>query len=200
MPNMGVMLNQIRKYRRAAGLTLEELGDRMGVSTSQIVKLERGERRLTLEWMERLAKALGVRPTDLIGSSTVPFIGWLRASGEVDLYGEDEEAGYSTDTPPDIPATCVALEMEEGALGPILPGALAYFDQVGVPPDSRFVGFLCIAWSADGSVMGGRLIHGEAGRWGMIFGSGRVRHDLPLTSVSPILWFRMARVAAPNQK
>jgi phage repressor protein C with HTH and peptisase S24 domain len=42
------------------------LAERVGTGRSQIVKLERGERRLTDGWMRRLARELGFRPGDLL--------------------------------------------------------------------------------------------------------------------------------------
>ncbi len=45
---------------------MEELGRRSRTTASQISKLERGERRLTVEWMTRLAKALNCRREDLL--------------------------------------------------------------------------------------------------------------------------------------
>jgi len=58
--------NMIRRYRHQAGMTLEALAQEMGVSRSQVHKLERGERRLTVEWIMRLSKVLDCRPQDLL--------------------------------------------------------------------------------------------------------------------------------------
>lgn len=38
----------------------------LGTSQPQLSRLERGERRLTVEWMTRIAKALDVEPVDLL--------------------------------------------------------------------------------------------------------------------------------------
>lgn len=60
------MTNRIKELRRARGLTQDGLGRLIGTGRSQIVKLERGERRLTVEWMRRLARALECHPADLL--------------------------------------------------------------------------------------------------------------------------------------
>lgn len=60
------MTNRIKELRRLRGLTQDGLGKRVGTGRSQIVKLERGERRLTVEWMRRLARALDCHPADLL--------------------------------------------------------------------------------------------------------------------------------------
>lgn len=58
--------NRIRELRELAGLTQDQLADRMGTQSQQIGKHERGERRLTIQWMQRYAAALGIAPADLI--------------------------------------------------------------------------------------------------------------------------------------
>ena len=59
-------MNRVREWRRLRNLTVEELALRSRTTASQISKLERGQRRLTVEWMERLSKALGCRTQDLL--------------------------------------------------------------------------------------------------------------------------------------
>ena len=60
------MDNRIRMWRERRGLTMAELGQRVGTEASQINKLEKGNRRLTAEWMGRLARALDCAPADLL--------------------------------------------------------------------------------------------------------------------------------------
>lgn len=60
--------NRIREWRQTRGWTLQQLADGTGTSKSQIDKLEKGERRLTVDWMVRLAKPLGCDPRDLLAS------------------------------------------------------------------------------------------------------------------------------------
>jgi hypothetical protein len=45
------------------------LADRVGTSKGQIDKLEKGQRRLTIDWLNRLAQALECHPVDLLGLS-----------------------------------------------------------------------------------------------------------------------------------
>ena len=60
------MRNRIADMRRANGLTLQQLADRMGVSNQQVSHLEKGRRGLTVDWVERIAQALGCHPFDLL--------------------------------------------------------------------------------------------------------------------------------------
>ncbi len=60
------MGNKIREVRKARQLTLKQLAERVGTSDRQISLLERGQRGLSPEWMERIAAALDCRPVDLL--------------------------------------------------------------------------------------------------------------------------------------
>lgn len=57
--------NQIKELRKRNKLTMQALADKVGTTASQINKLEKGERRLTADWMYRLANALDVAPIDI---------------------------------------------------------------------------------------------------------------------------------------
>lgn len=54
------------KAREAAGLSTYKLADLVRTSQAQISRLERGERKLTKEWAERLSGPLGVSAQDLM--------------------------------------------------------------------------------------------------------------------------------------
>lgn len=59
---------RIRTLRQARGWSLQQLADRVGASKPQIDKLERGSRRLTEDWIRRIAEALEVAPETLSAS------------------------------------------------------------------------------------------------------------------------------------
>lgn len=60
------MANRIRELRQARSLSLEEVARMAGTTIQQISRLERGQRRLTDDWMHRIAAALSVPPADLL--------------------------------------------------------------------------------------------------------------------------------------
>ena len=62
------MKNRIAPIRQLKGMSLTEVAAAASTTKAQIQKLEKGERRLTLDWMERIARALGVSVVDLIPS------------------------------------------------------------------------------------------------------------------------------------
>ena len=65
------MQNRIAALRHERGLSLAELAERAGTTKAQIQKLEHGHRRLSLGWMERIARALDVKLSDLLPAGQV---------------------------------------------------------------------------------------------------------------------------------
>lgn len=61
-----VVGRNIRRLRRARGLSQEDLAAEIGVHRTYMGGVERGERNLTLRSLERLADRLGVSPLSLL--------------------------------------------------------------------------------------------------------------------------------------
>lgn len=74
-----MMENRISQLRRAQGLTLQQLADRVGTTNQQISHLEKGRRKLTIDWIERLAAALACQPFEILSA---PLRG-ITSSGEM---------------------------------------------------------------------------------------------------------------------
>jgi transcriptional regulator with XRE-family HTH domain len=64
--------NRIAELRRASGLTLSQLATKAGTTSATISKLERSEIKLSVEWMDKLAPLLRVKPADLVWPEDVP--------------------------------------------------------------------------------------------------------------------------------
>lgn len=56
----------VRRLRREQGMTQEALAERAGLHPTYISTVESGDRNVTLDSLERLAKALGVKPFELL--------------------------------------------------------------------------------------------------------------------------------------
>lgn len=63
---------RLRALRRGAGLTLDDLAGRTGISKSTLSRLETGERKLALEHLTILADEYGVSLDDLVGRPSAP--------------------------------------------------------------------------------------------------------------------------------
>ena len=63
------MHNKIRNLRKKKGFTMKKLADAVGTSQQQIDRLEKNQRRLTVDWMRRIGKALDCDIMDLLPDS-----------------------------------------------------------------------------------------------------------------------------------
>ncbi|WP_336649154.1 helix-turn-helix domain-containing protein [Microbacterium sp. MMO-10] len=59
----------MRDLRRSRGLTQEKLAEQLAVTPRYLAGIERGERNLTLDSVDALAKQLGVASFDLLTPS-----------------------------------------------------------------------------------------------------------------------------------
>lgn len=58
----------LRERRAAAGLTQEELAEKIGRSVDMISRMERATNAASFETLERLGRALSVQPVELLGA------------------------------------------------------------------------------------------------------------------------------------
>ena len=61
-----VLKNRLKELRKSRGLTLAQLAEAVDASNQQISHLENGNRRLSVEWLERLAIPLKCDPLELL--------------------------------------------------------------------------------------------------------------------------------------
>ncbi len=57
----------VKRLRAKKKLSQKALADKVGISVSYVSMLERGQRSPPLETIEKMAKALGVPPSNLLG-------------------------------------------------------------------------------------------------------------------------------------
>lgn len=93
---------KIREWRRKQGLTLEVLGDLIGVSKATMHRIEKGKKIPTDKEIENIAEALDLKPErlkqmfdeerkDLIRTKTLPHSGGFFNFGVIDYYIEVSE-------------------------------------------------------------------------------------------------------------
>lgn len=63
---VGVFAGNVRRLRKALGLSQEDLAEAAGVHRTYIGMIERGEKNVTIYNIERIAQALKVRPGTLL--------------------------------------------------------------------------------------------------------------------------------------
>lgn len=60
----------IRDARKRAGLTQVQLSEATGIDQASISRMENGKQGITLEYLKRIAQALGVELGDLLGDGS----------------------------------------------------------------------------------------------------------------------------------
>lgn len=89
--DLAVLGHRIRHYRGRAGLTLDGLGDLVGLAGSQLSLMENGKREPRLSQLQAIAAALGVTTTDLLSEEPPTE----RSRMELELQRLQEGAVYS---------------------------------------------------------------------------------------------------------
>ncbi|HLI57797.1 MAG TPA: helix-turn-helix transcriptional regulator, partial [Actinomycetota bacterium] len=110
----GLVFGQrLRQLRKARGLTLDALGERVGKAASFLSLIENGKREARLSLIEDLASALGVAPAELMTAEPLS----RRAKLEVDLLRAQEDPLYAgLGLPPLKPSRQVPPEFMEHVL------------------------------------------------------------------------------------
>ena len=157
-----VMGNNLKNLRLGKRWTHQEAADAMGMSRGQFIKLERGERRLTSDYIEQAAEAFGVPAVMVIaGPETVPLVGYVGAGAQANFYGDGQEPREEVPAVEGASAKTVAVEIRGSSLGPLFDRWLCYYDDRRDPPTTEMLGKLCIVGLADGRVLVKQLGRGR---------------------------------------
>ena len=112
------MINRIRDVRKEKGWTLAEVGAACDPPTTAqtIGRLETGMRNLSLDWMNRIAAALGVEPETLLkrdGAAVPQVVARLTEAG-AEALAAPRDAILPTELDTSAPLICLAIESPQG--------------------------------------------------------------------------------------
>lgn len=170
--------NAIRRFRKAASLSLEELADLAGLSASQVSRIERGEREATLTDLRNFAKVLKVPVAALVADAPVLVVGYVGAGAAAVFFQDGQGALEEVERPPEASDHTVAVVVRgESMAGTAEDGWLLYYDDVRTPPSEDLFGRLCVVGLIDGRVIVKRLQPGRS----------RGRYDLYSSTAKPLL-------------
>ncbi|MBM3596268.1 MAG: helix-turn-helix transcriptional regulator [Alphaproteobacteria bacterium] len=153
------MINRIRDVRREKGLTLAEVGARCTPSTTAqtIGRLETGMRNLSLDWMNRIAAALGVEPELLLRGETPDkpkIVARLTESG-AEALAEPRDAVLPTELSGG--GTLMAIAVETSA-GEYRAGDQVWLREVAAANHARLINRDVLAARPGGRFAFGRMI------------------------------------------
>lgn len=87
---------RVRDYRKAKGLTLQEMADATGFSKGYLSKLETSKKAPPLSTLSRIGKALGVTTSTLLGESSAQnSISLVKRHERIPIAHEGTAFGYS---------------------------------------------------------------------------------------------------------
>lgn len=138
--NSDMAKNNIAQIRKAAVLSQDDLAERIGTTRNNLGKLERGERRLNQDWINKIAAACKVRPQDVLVAQEgeepkVSVVGFVGAGGEIifeDAFAKGN-ALYEVGALPGMEADgLIGLEVRGDSMYPaIRDGHIAFFRRDG---------------------------------------------------------------------
>lgn len=150
------MITRIREVRRAKGLTLAEVGDRCAPPTTAqtIGRLETGTRTVSVDWLNRIAAALGVTAADLVQlpeRADLPVAAILGADGAVAPRSEQVVAAPAPE------AGAVAVIVDAG-IGDYRAGDQVWCQRLGADGFARALNRDILVPRPAGRYVFGRLI------------------------------------------
>jgi transcriptional regulator with XRE-family HTH domain len=109
---------KLHLLRIQKNLSLQALAEKIGTTKSQVDKLEKGDRRLTIEWLQKLCDALDVTPASLFEGEEGDTIATLMLKNT--SYPESAAAPYIA-TIAEPPPSFGAIQPPRGGGYPLLP-------------------------------------------------------------------------------
>ncbi|MBS1725052.1 MAG: helix-turn-helix transcriptional regulator [Armatimonadetes bacterium] len=160
-------LGIIREARKAAKLSLEQLADDVGLSVSQVSRIERGLRNPTYDQAKALASRLGLTIGDLDQTVTegrrVPLAGYVGAGARAILFTEADDPELTVEAPENATDLTRAYEIRGTSLGELFDRWLVYIDDTPQKMTS-LIGKLCIVELTDGRRLVKKVIKGQIPR------------------------------------
>jgi transcriptional regulator with XRE-family HTH domain len=187
------MITRIREVRRARKMTLQDVADRCDPPTTPqtIGRLETGTRTVSMGWLSRIARALGVDAADLLQlpeREDVPVAAILGASG---VHAPRRE---SVAVPPRPAPGQIAVLVEAG-IGDYRAGDELWLDRLDPEAFGRAMNRDILVPRPAGRFLFGRLIGREPGKLQLLpLGAGArqtVLADTPWLAVATRLLRRL---------
>lgn len=155
--------NRIHEIREQKGLTIEQLAEQTGLSISQISRVAAGKRNLTVKNLNKIARALDVKPSDILSEAPmVPVVGYVGAGAEMHFYATADSPDEFVPMPENGNENTVAVEIRGSSLGSIFDTWLVYYDQIQHQPTTDMLGKLCVVGLEDDRVLVKRLRRGSS--------------------------------------
>lgn len=150
------MITRIREVRRARGLTLDEVARQCDPPTTPqtIGRLETGARTVSLGWLNRISKAMGVEAQDLVQSGTTG----LKVAAILGPDGASSPRKPAVSVPPRVDEGQIAVQVA-ASIGDYRSGDEIWCDVIGPADYARALNRDVLVPRPGGRFMFGRLIN-----------------------------------------
>lgn len=163
--------NRLNELRNNAGMSIEELADKTGISISYISRIERGERNLSVKNIEVFAQALGVAPSELIAPAAtrmIQVVGYVGAGAEV-LSIDDHAKGGGLDEVEcpwaGLAPSTIAVRVRGDSMAPAyFNNDLIFYEETHTDIE-HLINKECVVALADGRKFIKQLKRTQAGQW-----------------------------------
>lgn len=163
------MINRIRDVRKQKGMTLAEVASACDPPTTAqtIGRLETGMRNLSLDWMNRIAAALGVEPEMLLkgNESAQPQVVARLTDAGAEALASPRDAILPTELDAGAPLICLAIE---AAQGEFRAGDQLWLRRLPPEDAARMINRDVLAPRSGGRFAFGRLIDRQGTRVGLL--------------------------------
>lgn len=159
------MENNIATLIKKSGKTAIAIATMSGISRVYLSDLARGKKPLNERVLVKIAKALDVTPSDLIGKSTIsslatiPLTGFVTPGGIVKLLEKENSVGQNIECPKSMQA---AETLVFESVDPCFYKGFLLFAEREVPGvPAQFIGCICIVQLPDESLLVRRIEEGS---------------------------------------
>jgi transcriptional regulator with XRE-family HTH domain len=185
------MATRIRDIRKARGLTLQALADRVGTTAQTIQRLETGNMTVSVDWLSRIGRALQLSPAQLLVGSTgqhVPVIGSVKRDGRIESAASNAAPSpLVLDVPADDPVAVAVTER----LGPYEAGTMLIGARLPQSGRKAADGRDCLVGTSDGRMLLRRILDHRTGASTLLTSGtetrGAVERHLEIAWVAPLV-------------
>ena len=163
------MQTRIRQMRKTRGLTLQQLAELTDTTAQTIQRLETGNMTVSIDWLEKLGKALDVQPVDLLAGGAqgdIPLLGQFEGNGTLrrPVISMNEESSFRVSIPAIDP---VAISLGQ-RIGPYGKDAVLIGERFYGRSMSNALGCDGFAHLASGITLLRRIIRGSGERFTLV--------------------------------
>jgi transcriptional regulator with XRE-family HTH domain len=169
-------------------MTLKQLAHKIHTTPQTIQRLETDNMTVSMDWLQKIARALTVEPVDLVGvrdGREIPLLG--RADEHGRIVPREQEAGTSVHL--DVAADDPVAVRIDAPIGGFEPGTVLIGNRFRPEDLDNAHGMNCLVAVADGPVLLRRLVRGRSSGWTLIphENGGEVQYDRAIAWAARIL-------------